>query len=243
MSSTTTSPFRVRKVKPPPALGPGVPETPELTEMVDTLTKAFSNDAFTAIVTGHQPHNPDIAHARLLCKTTLTAGLLGGDVYIAETTNIPAKIVGCAIWFAPGRALYDSDDQKELALQPLLDSLSEDLQRWWDHFLAKYMKFTAAAVGETQELKSWRLQTIAVLPEYQRQHIGTLLVDTIVSKAALTKTPLCVDCSEEINVKVYQRLGFELMPKEKAGDLKTCREEFTGMHGDAFFVWILCRPT
>ncbi|KAJ7857078.1 hypothetical protein B0H14DRAFT_2751762 [Mycena olivaceomarginata] len=243
MFSTTSSSFRVRKVKPPPALGPGVPETPELTEMVDTITKAFSHDAFTAIVTGHRPHNPDITHARLLCKSTLTAGLLGGDVYVAETTNIPAKIVGCAIWFPPGRALYDSKDQKELALQPLLDSLSEDVQRWWDEFLAKYVRFIATAVGEAQELESWRLQTIAVHPEYQRQRIGTLLVDTIISRAASTKTPLCVDCSEETNVKVYQRLGFELMPKEKAGDLKTYREEFTGLYGDNFFMWILFRPT
>ncbi|KAJ7310923.1 hypothetical protein DFH08DRAFT_822755 [Mycena albidolilacea] len=194
--------------------------------MVDTITKAFSNDAFTAIVTGHRPHKPGIAHARLLCKSTLTAGLLGGDVYgfnpspfltgrrtgrrsyppapvktaVTDGTGgtrpsrgpqlpsdgmgipvlsrktavfltavpfngqvealIPAKIVG--------------KDQKELALQPLLGSLSEDVQRWWDEFLAK--------------------------------------------------------------VKVYQHLGFELMSKEKAGDLKMYREEFTGLYGDNFFM-------
>jgi len=242
MSTTTPPSFRVRKVVPPAALGPGVPETPELSEMVDIIAQAFSTDAFTAIVTGHRPHSPDIAHARLLCKSTLCAGLLGGDVYVAETTDAAAKIVGCAIWFPPGRTLYDSDDQKELALQPLLASLSKDLQQWWDDFLAKYVKFVAAAVGEAEELASWRLQTIAVHPEYQRRRIGTLLVDTIIPRAALTKTPLCVDCSEEINVEVYQHLGFELMPKEKKGDLHAYRAEFTGLYGDTFFMWVLCRP-
>jgi hypothetical protein len=64
-------------------------------------------DAFTAIVTGHRPHSLDVSHARVLSKYSLTAGLLGGEVYVAEITDM-AKIVGCAIWFPPGRALYDS---------------------------------------------------------------------------------------------------------------------------------------
>lgn len=67
-------------------------------------------------------------------------------------------------------------------------------------FLPKYVKFIAAAVGEAGELHSWRLQTLAVDPDYQRKGVGTLLVNTIAPKAALTKTPLCVDCSEVTNV-------------------------------------------
>ncbi|KAJ7873482.1 hypothetical protein B0H14DRAFT_3438257 [Mycena olivaceomarginata] len=238
--SVSTPSLRVRKVQ-PPALGPGDPETPELSQMVDVLTRAFSNDAFTAIVTGHRPHSLDVSHARVLSKYSLTAGLLGGEVYVAEITDV-AKIVGCAIWFPPGRALYDSDDQKRLALQPLLASFSKDLRRWWDDFLPKYVKFIAVAVGEAGELHSWRLQTLAVDPDYQRKGVGTLLVNTIAPTAALTKTPLCVDCSEVTNVEVYQHLGFQLMPKEKGGDLYGCREEFTGMNGDPFSMWVLCRP-
>ncbi|KAJ6554279.1 hypothetical protein B0H19DRAFT_1262660 [Mycena capillaripes] len=239
MSPTSTPTFRVRQIEPPTALE--VLKTPELGGIVDTLSRAFSTDAFTAIVTGHRPHRPETNPlAKILCRSSAVAGLLGGEVYVAETMDPMAKMVGCAVWFGPGRALYDSDEQVQLALQPLLASFSKDLKRWWDDFLPEYIKYTNAALGEGLELASWRLQTLAVSPECQRKGVATLLVDAVIKKAAITKTPLCVDCSEETNVEIYQRLGFELMPKGMR-DLYTCRGEFTGMNGDCFYLWVLSR--
>ncbi|KAJ7718946.1 hypothetical protein B0H16DRAFT_1796405, partial [Mycena metata] len=161
--------------------------------------------------------------AAILCRSTAVSGLLGGEVYVAETTDPVPKIVGCAVWFGPGRALYDSEDQVQLALRPLLASFTEELQQWWDDvcFHPKYLACITAALGEGEALHSWRLQTLAVDPQYQRQHIGTSLVNAVIKRAEITKTPLCVDCSEETNVEVYRRLGFELMPKG-TGDLNTC---------------------
>ncbi|KAJ7123612.1 hypothetical protein C8R44DRAFT_670203 [Mycena epipterygia] len=231
--------FRVRKVEKPDAIH--VSETPELEKIVDVLARAFSTDAFTAIVTGNSPDSPEANPlARPLCRSTAIAGLLGGEVYVAETMDTPAKIVGCALWFRPGRALYDSEDQVQFALKPLLALFNEDLQRWWDGFIPQYENCVNSALGEGSELNSWRLQTIAVDPDYQRQRVGTLLVNTVKEQAAATKTPLCVDCSEESNVDVYERLGFELMPKGKGGR-DVCRKDFTGLNGDIFRIWVLSR--
>ncbi|KAJ6529040.1 hypothetical protein DFH09DRAFT_156384 [Mycena vulgaris] len=58
-------------------------------------------------------------------RSTALSGLLGGEVFVAEATDKPPKIVGCAVWFRPGRKLYDSEDQRQLALQPLLALFSE----------------------------------------------------------------------------------------------------------------------
>ncbi|KAJ7767837.1 hypothetical protein B0H14DRAFT_3895047 [Mycena olivaceomarginata] len=54
--------------------------TPQVHEIVDMLTKAFSADP---------------------CMATLT-GLVGGEVYVAESTDPAVKIVGFAVWYAPG---------------------------------------------------------------------------------------------------------------------------------------------
>ncbi|KAJ7153026.1 hypothetical protein C8R43DRAFT_1235542 [Mycena crocata] len=203
------TPFRVRKVEPPAAFR--VSETPELNEIVEVLTRAFSTDALTAIVTGHRPHSRDVNPlVRRLSTSTAVAGLVGGDVYVAETTDSPTKIVGCAVWYRPGRTLYDSEEQVQLALQPLLASFSENLRRWWDDFLPKYTNCVTLALGEGVDLNSWRLQTLAVDPDYQRQHVGTLLVNAVMKEAVVTKTPLCVDCSEENNLLAHMFAAFRV---------------------------------
>lgn len=63
-------------------------------------------------------------------------------------------------------------------------------------FLPKYDKCTSSALGEGAETQIWRLQTLAVDPEHQRQGIGRLLVNSI------SDMPIWVDCSEEMNVSI-----------------------------------------
>ncbi|KAJ7459399.1 hypothetical protein B0H11DRAFT_2242481 [Mycena galericulata] len=228
-------PFHVRKVEQRTA--GQVLETPELAGFVDVLSKAFSTDAFAAIITtGHPPNSPVVNPlVRSTCQSTAISGLLDGEVYVAETPDAAPKIIGCAVWFKPGHGLYEMEDQKKLSLEPLLAKLSPEVQHWWDDFLPQYLKSISSALGEGAEVKYWRLQTLGVTPEYQRQGIGKLLVNMI------KKSPICVDCSAETNVDVYERLGFSLMPKEQQGSRAACREEFTGLHGDKFSLWVLTR--
>lgn len=62
---------------------------------------------FTAVVTGKHELGGSQELWGPFWKSNVIAGLLGGEVYVAETFDAPKKIVGCAVWFGPGRAMYD----------------------------------------------------------------------------------------------------------------------------------------
>lgn len=83
-----------------------------------------------------------------LNRSQVVAGSLAGEIYVAEDTATKS-IVGVAIWFGPGRDMYDrcssftilltrsyliprfiSDDQRSLALQPFAQLLPAELKTW-----------------------------------------------------------------------------------------------------------------
>jgi hypothetical protein len=70
-------------------------------------TDHFLSDLFTAVVTGKRELGGSQELSGPFWKSTVIAGLLGGEVWVAETLTTPKKIVGCAVWFGPGRAMYD----------------------------------------------------------------------------------------------------------------------------------------
>ncbi|KAJ7865631.1 hypothetical protein B0H14DRAFT_2734062 [Mycena olivaceomarginata] len=216
------SAFRVRKLDLATAVDTTNPRTlPEIKEVEE--------DLFTAVVLGHDDDS-DTSGIGPFHTSMVIAGLLGGEVYVAETTDT-GKIAGCAVWFGPGRALYDSEAQREHALKPFMESLSPELQAWWkDVLLPKYDAFLAA----------WHLQTLGIDPAYQGQGVGKLLVKTIVekSRAAGARPALCVECATETNVKIYTKIGFKLMPKDNTGP-DSCKTVHTGIKGNSTPHWAL----
>jgi hypothetical protein len=118
--------FRVRQLDPYTTLRAPDPEgLRELEEIENILGKAFNAgqlfayqilswsyytihlDLFIAIASGHDPKGIDTSYVGPLCKSVVVAGLVGGEVYVAEATDTQKKIVGCAVWFGPGHTLYD----------------------------------------------------------------------------------------------------------------------------------------
>ncbi|KAF9463582.1 hypothetical protein BDZ94DRAFT_1308694 [Collybia nuda] len=225
----------------------------ELREIENMLVASFGEpeDLFTAVVTGKRGMGGSQELSGPFWKSTVVAGLLGGEVYIAETFTAPKKIVGCAVWFGPGRAMYDSPDQQAMALGPLMGLFEPPLQAWWGNFfLPLYNKFTSSALGEGTKLGSWHLQTLGVHPEYQRQNVGKHLVDVVAAKATLNHIDMVVECSKEVNVDIYRRLGFETrMPKYKENVPESpskydFAEIIKGVHNTLEFpIWVLLRKT
>ncbi|KAJ7661933.1 hypothetical protein DFH06DRAFT_1325259 [Mycena polygramma] len=234
-----STPFRVRKLDPSTAIDASDPGSlPEMNEVEGVLGRAFTGDLFTALVTGHNPADPDNSYIGPFWKTTVVAGLLGGEVYVAETADT-GKIIGCAVWFGPGHTMYDSEEQQKHSLGPLMASFDKELQNWWvADFLPKYDTFLASVIGEGTKHAAWHLQTLAVDPAFQRQGAGTCLVKTVAEKAALSGTQLCVECEKEMNIDVYTKMGFHLMPKDNTG-YDTCKETFTGVKGHTMSMWVL----
>ncbi|KAJ7160004.1 hypothetical protein C8R43DRAFT_994084 [Mycena crocata] len=235
-----SSQFRVRKLDPAgfEASDPG--SLPEIRDIESVLSKAFTGEVFTAVVTGKDPAGKDTSHIGPFWISTVVAGLLGGDVYIAETNDSRRRIVGCAVWFGPGHNMYDTEDQEQHALGPLMSSFSDELQHWWHAmFLPNYDTFVNSTLGDGTKHDSWHLQTLGVDPEYQRQGVATLLVNTVCEEASRTGTRLCVETESELDVEIYTRLGFVLMPLGEPID--TCSRTFTGVDGNSFRMWVLAR--
>ncbi|KAF7376940.1 N-acetyltransferase domain-containing protein [Mycena sanguinolenta] len=202
----------------------------------NVLGNAFKSDFSTAVVTGHDPTDTDTSHVGPFWKSTVIAGLLGGEVYVAETVD--GEIVGCAVWFGPGHTMYDTEDQQKRSLGPLMASFNEELQHWWHtDFLPRYDSVVASALGgDDVKHNSWHLQTLGVDPAYQRRGAARLLIETVAEKAKITKSFLCLECSTETNVEVYRRLGFEVMPKGDAS-----KAMFTGIKGHSYLMWVMAR--
>jgi hypothetical protein len=81
-------------------------------------------------------------------RSQLIAGRLAGQIYVAEDED--GRVVGAAVWFGPGREMYDryvllasycamtwlssqpppSEDQRLLALAPLMEAMPDDVTKW-----------------------------------------------------------------------------------------------------------------
>ncbi|KAJ7652389.1 hypothetical protein DFH06DRAFT_1206014 [Mycena polygramma] len=239
-------PFVVRKIVPGPGFSAADPKTlPEFHGIESVLTKAFAEDHFTAVVTG-QAFNAaltDTTRITALWMSTVVAGLLAGEVWIAETNESDTdktQIVGCAVWFGPGHTLYDTEEQQKYSLGPLMAHFDEQLQKWWGGvFLPKYTNFVNVALGPEENVKhnSWHLQTLGVDPAFRQQGAARLLVDSIAEKGVM----MCAEVDTELHVEIFVRMGFDIMPKGKGGKDECC-ETYVGVDGESSFrMWVMAR--
>ncbi|KAJ7642430.1 hypothetical protein DFH06DRAFT_1214735 [Mycena polygramma] len=239
-------PFVVRKIVPGPGFSAADPKAlPELHGIESVLTKAFAEDHFTAVVTRQANTTApptDTTRITALWMSTVVAGLLAGEVWIAETngSDTDKKIVGCAVWFGPGHTLYDTEEQQNYSLGPLMAQFDEDLQKWWGGvFLPKYTTFVNAALGPEENVKhnSWHLQTLGVDPAYRQQGAARLLVDAIAEKGVM----MCAEVDTELHVEIFGKMGFEIMPKGKGGK-DDCCETYVGVDRESSFrMWVMAR--
>ncbi|KAK7043383.1 N-acetyltransferase domain-containing protein [Favolaschia claudopus] len=234
--------FRVRKIDPPPASHPSeLKNLPEMRDVEKVLVRAFSEDIFAAVVTGHDPQIPSNMNERLgsFFMSNVIAGLMGGEVYVAEALDTQ-EIIGCAVWFGPGRAMFDSEDQQEHALKPFMSALGSELETWWiDYFLPAYDAFVDSVLGKGTKLGAWHLQLLGVDPAYHRQGAARLLLETVIKRAhaAEPPIPLVVETPAEVDIEIYTKLGFHLMPTGK--DIQSCKSTYIGATGDVPALWVL----
>jgi len=162
------------------------------------------------------------------CEAQVIACAIAGELYVAES---PSKdVIGVALWFGPGREMFDSDDQNEAALIPFMNKLSPELQQWWSEiFIHKYGELTTTALGAGTKLNAWHLQLIGVVPEEWRKGVASALIDHICEKG--DGVLLCLEAETETNVSVCERLGFAV---------KGQKMTFTNAHG-SFPMWAMAK--
>ncbi|KAJ7459409.1 hypothetical protein B0H11DRAFT_170831 [Mycena galericulata] len=233
--ASSVSLFRVRQLVPSTASDPK--NIPEIGDVEGVLSRAFTNDLFTAVVTAHDPKDSDTKYIGPFWTSTIVAGLLRGEVWGRDRRHPSQDHRVCRmVWTRPHHVRY------QYPLTPLMTGFNEELQTWWHSaFLPKYDAFVTSVLGEGTEHNSWHLQTLPVDPKYQRTGAAKILVNTIIETAAATKTPLCVESSTEANNEVYTKLGFHIMPKDHKGGPDDCKIAYTGVKGDGVPTWVLAR--
>ncbi|KIM89687.1 hypothetical protein PILCRDRAFT_2007 [Piloderma croceum F 1598] len=167
--------------------------------MFEVSYSANVSDDGLAIVYGR---DPDLLFP--FQKFGVIAASLAGELYIVEDA-VTGTIIGTASWFGPGRDLFDSEDQREAALVPLMSRVSPELKQWWtEHSEA----VRTSIMGPGTITDSWYLESIGVLPDYQRKGVAKALIQMVQKKAAITSTNICLQASSH-NIPMYEQLGFK----------------------------------
>ncbi|KAG1793513.1 uncharacterized protein HD556DRAFT_1374396 [Suillus plorans] len=134
-----------------------------------------------------------------LFRAMIRACLLAGRVYTAIVISTGA-IAGLALWFPPGKALWQNDAQRNLGFNQFLESLSPKTREWWIDTVSSYRfslflqlmslsqygsalaPFIKTALSPHTVESSWYLNCICVDPKYQRQGIATNLIKMVEQK-------------------------------------------------------------
>ncbi|RDB25813.1 hypothetical protein Hypma_006557 [Hypsizygus marmoreus] len=226
------------------------PSTAELEAVSKVLAIAFAEDEFTAIVLGR---NPVLVYD--FCYAQVVAAKLAGEIFVAEST-VTKELIGAALWFGPGREMFDSEDQNEQALLPLVAKLDPDLQQWWSEvFIPRYDEVVLEALGAGVKKASWHLQLIGTIPAERRKGVARALINEVRNKVG--GILLCLEAEEEVNVRsvvlsssffvvleqilmiygfmikvgIYEKIGFKVRGEKQV---------FTGAHG-SFPMWVMAR--
>ncbi|KJA15164.1 hypothetical protein HYPSUDRAFT_48612 [Hypholoma sublateritium FD-334 SS-4] len=110
-----------------------------------------------------------------------------------------------------------SERQQEQGAKELFRLLQEEdppLFKWWtETFIPSLGGFANrhmdAAPGENVKTSNWTLYSLSVHPDYQGQGISRLLVKAGEDQAKAQNLRTIFEASEDKNVAIYKRLGYE----------------------------------
>ncbi|KAF8870904.1 hypothetical protein CPB84DRAFT_1754256 [Gymnopilus junonius] len=143
----------------------------------------------------------------LLAHVRATA--IGGQLYVAVLPDV--GIVGVGLWFGPDQKFLSSQDQRDAGWNQTMEALEEKYQRWWTNFLQEVDDVTDKLYGFGQQLASYHLQTVGVLPEYQQRGYGAALMTAVEHRAAEESKDVVLETLGESAVPVYKQMGFKVL--------------------------------
>ena len=176
----------------------------------EILAHAFNNDPIFRYFAREQ-EQARINAIKLLAKTALRYSQPYNHIY--TTTN---DLKGIAIWIPPGKFPLNDFRLLQLGLYALPFKLRlSRLKQLLSLFLTieKYHQ-------QDMPQPHWYLFMLGVSPAYQRQGIGSLLLQPILNKADKEGLPCYLETSTQGGVRFYQRLGFEVVRTGGLKDLK-----------------------
>ncbi|KAJ7116333.1 hypothetical protein C8R44DRAFT_792209 [Mycena epipterygia] len=184
----------------------------ELDEAVDLCVRAFVGElASNSMVGGDETLKDPIFRAMI------RAAELEGEVYFATDSS---KVVAVAVWFPPGKSLFNSEEQRALGFDDFIKKLTPETKAFWDNVYGPVVdKFLAEVIGPTGTRDSQYLNLIATDPPCQNKGIATLLLKTVhdnlreKDKKENTNTMLAHCASNQANARFYESCGYTIRGK------------------------------
>jgi len=178
----------------------------------EVLAHAFDNDPTFCYFT-REEQQARIDAIKCFAKAVLRYSQPYNQIY--TTTN---DLKGIAVWIPPEK--YPLNDFRLLSLGLYALPFHLRLSRLADllSVLFTFEKYHKQDLPQPH----WYLAMLGVSPVYQRQGIGSLLLQPILKQADNEGLPCYLETSTEGGVSLYQRHGFEIVRNESllTGELK-----------------------
>ncbi|HET7345792.1 MAG TPA: GNAT family N-acetyltransferase [Acidobacteriaceae bacterium] len=166
---------------------------------VDVIAAALRDEPGFASVIPDTQQRAAVMHTFL--GLLLRDALPLGNVWVAR---IGGKIIGTAIWYAPGD--YPMTVWRNLRMVPGM----LPLVRFGFGTMRGLMQMGENVSSHFPEQPCWYLAALGVAPEHQGAGAGSALMDTVLEEIDRRGEPAYLETSVERNVRFYQRLGFEI---------------------------------
>ncbi|KAJ7454834.1 hypothetical protein FB451DRAFT_656051 [Mycena latifolia] len=147
-------------------------------------------------------------------RAMILAGELAGEVYLA--TDSSNKVVAIAVWFPPGKSLFDSEEQRALGFDDFMKKLSPETKAFWDNeYVPVVDRFLAEIIGPDGMRDSQYLNLLATDPLFQKNGIATMLLKEVYDRFASSPTrPMLAHCAAtEPNARFYESCGYSVKGK------------------------------
>lgn len=166
--------------------------------MVSALTAAFTSDPVTRWAF-HDPH-------KYLTYFPQFARSFGGGAFDSGTAFCTSNFMAAALWLPPG-AQPDEESLGEI----MQDAVPEDRQEALFTILEEMGRHHPSG-------PHWYLPLIGVDPRSQGMGYGTALIESALERCDAEHLPAYLESTNERNIPLYERNGFEVIGTIQAGD-------------------------
>jgi ribosomal protein S18 acetylase RimI-like enzyme len=192
--------------------------SPQISDAGQVLSRAFFDDPLT----NYWLPDPQQREKALPWFMT-TAANFGHKQGEAETTS--GNVEGAALWLLPGKTHVPP-------LQMMMAGMwAAPFKLGLGNFgrFMKSLNYMEKIHEEQAPEDHWYLMLLGVDPPRQGQGIGSALMQPALAKADAAHLPAYLETQKEINVKLYQKHGFEVVVE-------------TNLPDDGPHVWCMKRP-
>jgi len=177
------------------------PTNQQIEEALSICVDLMKNDpVVTCFTEGNKSLIP------LQIRSDMMASLVsGGQFYAAFTAE--RKIVGFLLLLPPG---IDTSPEGKKISQEYKDKLSPEGQEFLKNAMITFFTLVSSILGPTGMRDVWWCHLAMTRSDFQRQGVATHLFQLVKDKATPSGQEIALTAANDVNIPVYQGLGFTL---------------------------------